>query len=297
MQANGGTRVRPGVAQRVWRTHHDWMFLDRDPKSFRDHETPDPVIQIWLEDVFGDDARSGRLKVAMHPHLGRWALFERHFDPAKGSDLYQCIFICSEAPELNADGLPVIPVDYVGDKFLECFSVYVGEYRHFNKKDFEEIEQFNRLKYGVDGSLQNVDAPKEAEEKEAKRVEADRLRDFMDYYWNQAQTDANKDAGCMGSPVFIQDPDRDKVKEDNYVIVDKGGYKIKAKKGSIWENVVKNDPEAVGEFMDEHANPRTTDEKSHINDWEKAPKIELPEVQETVEEVLEQVLEKVPVKV
>lgn len=276
MYADGGKRIRPGHSKRHRQTVHSWMFLDRDPDSFRKDETPDPAIQVWLEETFGEDYRQGRLKVALHPHLKRWALYERHFDPERGENLYQCIYLCSEAPEQDAAGMPIVPSDYRGNPFLECFSTYVGEYRTFTRKDFEEIEVGNRVKYGVEGSIKNMLAPQEAEKKEEERIYKDRQDDFLDYYWNQAQADANQEAGCMTNPVFVQSEVTIKENPDKYLIVNKGSYRVKTKRGTIWENIVKNDQES-GEFMDEHANPRSTNQKSHVQDWVPVPAVVIPE--------------------
>jgi hypothetical protein len=292
---DGGKRVRPGHSMRYRRTVFDWMFLDRDPESFRKDEEPGPEIQIWLEETFGEDYRQGRLKVAMHPHLKRWALFERHFAPEKGENLYQCIYICSEAALENEDGLPIVPSDYRGNPFLECFSTYVGEYRTFNRKDFEEIEKFNRVKYGVDGAMKNADAHDVEASKERERVYKDKQDDFLDYYWWQAQTDANRDAGCMDKPYFVPDV---KVKEnpEKYVIVEKEGYRVKAKRGTVWEPIVQNDASS-GDFMDENANPRTLDQKSHVEGRETVPEIVIPERVIVDEPAVETTEEKVPVLV
>lgn len=284
---DGGKRVRPGHSMRHRRSVFDWMFLDRDPNSFRRDEEPGPEIKVWLEETFGEDYRQGRLKVAMHPHLKRWALFERHFAPEKGENLYQCIYLCSHEALQDEAGLPVVPSDYRGNPFLECFATYVGEYRTFNRKDFEEIEAFNRVKYGIDGAMKNADAHDVAASKERERVYKDRQDDFLDYYWWQAQADANRDAGCMDKPYFVPDV---KVKEnpDKYLIVDKGAYKVKAKRGTVWEPIVQNDASS-GDFMDENANPRTTDEKSHVETWQKVAKIEVKENPNTDEATLESV--------
>lgn len=294
MDADGGKRVRPGHSRRYRKTIYDWCFLDRDPDDFRKDETPDPAINIWMEETFGEDYREGRFKVALHPHLMRWALYERHFDPMKGENLYQCIFLCSEAPEEDEHGMPIVPSDYRGNPFLECFATFVGEYRTFTRQDFEEIEKFNKVKYGIDGALANIDAPAIAEEKEKQRLYHDQQTDFLDYYWNQAQADANQEAGCMTNPVFVQTEYKTKENPDRYLIVNKDGYRVKAKRGSIWEPIVRNDQES-GEFMDEHANPRSTNQKSHVQDWVKVPEVTLPEKAPELEKVPELVT--VPVKV
>lgn len=288
MYENGGRRVAPGHSYKKRRTVYDWMFLDRDPDSFRKDETPDPAVRVWLEETFGEDYRQGRLKVALHPHLKRWALYERHFDPYLGENLYQCIFICSEEAQQDAEGLPIIPSDYKGNPFLECFSSYVGEYRTFTRKDFEEIEVGDRVKYGVDGAIANLEKPALEAARESARIYRDKQDDFLDYYWNQAQADANQEAGCMTNPVFVQSEYKTKESPDKYLIVDKGAYRVKAKRGTVWENIVKNDQES-GEFMDEHANPRSTDQKSHVQDWVPVPEVKLPEKAPTNNQELEKV--------
>jgi hypothetical protein len=276
MQEGGGGREKPGHSLSKVKTVYDWMYLDKDPDSFRKDETPDPAIQVWLEETFGEDYRQGRLKVALHPHLKRWALYERHFDPYKGADLYQCIYLCCEAPERNEDKSYVIPSDYRGNPWLEAFSVHVGEYRTFTRKDFEDIERFNKVKYGLDTATARMTEGVELEKAEKLRVRADQQADFLDYYWNQAQADANQEAGCMTNPVFVQTEVTIKENPDKYLIVDKGSYRVKTKRGTIWENIVKNDQES-GEFMDEHANPRSTNQKSHVQDWVPVPTVVIPE--------------------
>ena len=276
MYEGGGKRDKPGHSLRKVRTVYDWMYLDRDPDSFRKDETPDPAVQVWLEETFGEDYRQGRLKVALHPHLKRWALYERHFDPYKGENLYQCIYLCCETPKRKEDGSPVIPSDYAGNPWLEAFSEHLGEYRTFTRKDFEEIEAFNKVKYGVNEATARMTAGVEKEKAEKARVYQDQQADFLDYYWNQAQADANQEAGCMTNPVFVQSEYKTKENPDKYLIVDKGAYRVKTKRGTVWETIVKNDQES-GEFMDEHANPRSTNQKSHVQDWVPVPEVKLPE--------------------
>ena len=192
-----GKREHPGASRRERKTYHDWLFCDAHPKKYGAMSTPPPGVETWLKDVFGDRAKE--LLVFMHPHLKRWCLGERHRDPRMGENMYQVIWICSEAPEEETDGDRkgewAIPTDYKGDRFLECFGQFVGEFKIPTKQDFIEIEAGDKKKYGVDQVNEMFQAREDAPQIEKDKQESDRIEDFLDYYFNLAVDEANQRAG------------------------------------------------------------------------------------------------------
>lgn len=223
-----GRREAPGVRRSVRRTYHDWMFLDRDPEEFRKDESLPIGVESALKDVFGERAKN--LKVAMHPHLRRWCLYERHRDPALGKDdMWQTIWICCEAPE---DGK--IPSDYVGDRFLESFGKFVGEFRLPHKQDFIEIEEGDKKKYGVDAVWRMFDKRYNKERDEAEKELRDSTEDFCDYYFNQAVNDANQAAGSgqrmqsYATVKLFSDPEK-------WYNAERNGYTVRVRAGTRME--------------------------------------------------------------
>lgn len=230
MTEDVGKREHPGVGRRTRRTYHDWMFCDAHPSKYGALSTPPPGVETWLKDVFGDRAKD--LLVFMHPHLKRWCLGERHKDPRKGENIWQVIWICAEAARETEDGESFhVPSDYVGDRFLECFGQFVGEFKLPTKQDFVEIEAGDRKKYGVDQVCEMFQAREDAPMIEREKQFDAFCEDFDDYHFNMACDEANQRAGSgwhmrsVPTVLYKSNPER-------WHYADRGSYKERMRVGS-----------------------------------------------------------------
>lgn len=271
-----GKREAPGASRRERRTYHDWMFCDAHPRKYGAMSTPPIGVETWLKDVFGDRAKD--LLVFMHPHLKRWCLGERHRDPAMGEEMYQVIWICAEAPETETTGERAgewaIPSDYKGDRFLECFGQFVGEFKLPTRQDFEEIEQGDRKRYGVDAVSEMFEAREEAPQKEKERLLKDYTEDFLDYYFNLACDEANQRAGSgwhmrsVATVNLFSNPER-------WYYADRGSYKERMRVGSPrhvaelkarWDALVAEADKTIAEqgMSKPWIKPKTAEERAAI---------------------------------
>jgi hypothetical protein len=206
------------------------MFCDAHPSKYGAMSVPPPGVETWIKDIFGDRAKD--LLFFMHPHLKRWCLGERHRDPRKGENIYQVIWICAEEAKETEDELSfMVPSDYVGDRFLECFGQFVGEFKLPTRLDFEEIEAGDRKKYGVDAVCEMFQLREDAPLLEREKTFADWEADFWDYYGNAYVDHVNQKYGS-GQRMSSYATVGYKCNPNKWHYVQKEGYQIRTRKGT-----------------------------------------------------------------
>lgn len=196
MPADGGTgrREKPGLKKRDRLAYNKEAYCYIDPDYLSMQQKPPVGLQKQLEEVFGqwraDPDGTERLKLRMHPHMKRWAMWERAFIPKLGKNLWKCIWICQEQPVQG-----VLPSDYEGDILKAHFAGQAGEYRLPTRQDFLEIEQYNKAKYGVTAVTDQAGKWQAVEEAALEAKADEQIAAFLDENWFLAWDEANQAAG------------------------------------------------------------------------------------------------------
>lgn len=210
-------------------TNHDsntagmqWAMRIRSfPEIFRDYYDPDilapspgppPEVRAAFEDVFPEESKSGKLKIAMHPFMRRWALWERARVPDEGTteNSFVCISLFMEKPVEGE-----IPADLrTTDKRFLHLRGCIGEFRLPNRGDFEIIKRFDRQRSTAEQMIgEHMEEVLEKRRTEARFHEA-YSHDMHGYIFNAIHRKANQDAGSGWNPishperVFKQDVER-----------------------------------------------------------------------------------------
>lgn len=214
-------RDSPGLKKRIRLERNGQAYDGRDPWK-QNGWRPSQQLEIVLETVFGRE-RCENLRFALHPHLKRICLYERHREPELGrAECWRLIWICSSYPTGKAAS------DYGNDVELAHTGKFIGEFKHPEYEELLDIERLDKKKYGVAAVelfLHRIDM--EEENAEEKRM-AEHTAGFLDYYFNLARDEANQLFGSgqrMSSyaTVFLKsDPKRWKREEkDGYTVVTK----------------------------------------------------------------------------
>lgn len=196
MPADGsiGPREQPGVKKslRMWRNGEAYGYVDPDELASLD-EPPDHCVAA-MEDVLGpwasDEEGRPRLKMRVHPHMRRWALYEREYRPEVGEELWRCFYIFQTDPVKG-----VLPSDMRGDLYKAHFAGRVGEYIEPDRSHFEMLEKFNIAKYGVNAVNEHAGQLEDKAEKEKEEAMREKEAAFIDENWHLCADEANQKAG------------------------------------------------------------------------------------------------------
>jgi len=115
-----------------------------DPRQFSTWTCP-PETQAALEDVFGEEARSGRVIVALHPHHKRPALFELCTREEGQPEEYRCFWICGLGEALHDE---YVASDYDPQVHWSTRG-QMGEFRLPTKFDFETVKRHADTRSGM----------------------------------------------------------------------------------------------------------------------------------------------------
>jgi hypothetical protein len=278
-------RTQPGLGKKLRMWHHGEAYGYVDPDELSSLAEPPPHAQAALEDTFGDwaldDEGNERIKLRVHPHMNRWALYEREYRPDLGANIWRCFFIFQTDP---VEG--VLPSDMRGDIYKAHFTGRVGEYVEPTRAEFELLEKFNIAKYGVNAVNEHCGALEEKDYREACAAEEEFDADFLDRNWGLARDEMNQLAGS-GQYMFSGHCDTFKHKTNlsRWRRIDKGTYTLVEKKSAeeyaaeLREQIIKFS-EAWGEArgMRRHFNP--TDEELTEIARKAGVKVDAPEMQE-----------------
>lgn len=224
MTADVQHRESPGVRKSVRMAWHQAAFCAVDPDSMR-AEVPPPEVQSQLLDIFGEE-RLKTLKVRLHPFLKRWCLFERQFFPEINENYWRVVSIFCEPAEENK-----IPTDYVGNRFLESYSRYIGEFSVPNRIDFETIEKTDKKKYTIETREKWLDRKDDEARRQYDCEFEAREHDFWGYYFNAFADAQNRIEGTgwhmRSTPTVALFSNKER-----WYWHDHGSYKEKVKVGS-----------------------------------------------------------------
>lgn len=196
MPADGsvGAREKSGVRKSVRMRYNKEAYCYIDPDYLATLGQPPKELQRQLEEVFvnwwKDANGQERLKLRMHPHIRRWCLWEKAFIPSLGKNLWKCFWICQDEPKKGQ-----LPADLQGDKLKAHFTGVIGEFRLPNRKDFIEVEQYNRKKYGVTAVTDQAGKWQGEEEAALEAKANEQIHAFLDENWFLAMDEANQAAG------------------------------------------------------------------------------------------------------
>src|SRR3990167_769713 len=180
-----GGRTQPGVIPSIRREAHWQLYANVDPDVMHRYDPAPSHIQRAMEEVFGTE-RLKDVKLARHPLLGYWSLWERVRNPESGQvGGYRLVSMFYSQP---VDGY--LPQHLRGNKWTAHLTGQVGEPREPTRRDFEIIEQFDIKKYGYEAVENRYAAPEIEAERELERVFHDRIDDFLDYHFWLAMRDA-----------------------------------------------------------------------------------------------------------
>jgi hypothetical protein len=219
-----GIGMRPTAKRYHWNEIYGYF----DPDSIKSPEKAPAHVQAAFDELIGKEPQ---FKLRLHPWFRRWACFQKM--PGGGEGAYSCFSVFFGDPE---EGW--LPPDLdLDDHRYENLRGLMGCYRLPTKKDFEVIKRDADIqRLGVAGVAERLDAPEQAEEKEAERVLADKEWDVLDYNYLAINAAAN------GGKLQMIAPNRDNSeiiakKEEEWHIETKTTedgktYKIRYKKGS-----------------------------------------------------------------
>lgn len=154
-----------------------------DPRQLVSWEPP-PEVKAALEDVFGDEARSGKVIVALHPHFKRPALFEFCNRDDGAAESYHCFWVCGmgEAPH----------ADYVASdhdpRLHWAVRGLAGEFRLPTKFDFEVVKNHADTRGALSAAERAALNGKERQDikKSIEARTADKIEAKVDYEcWRQ----------------------------------------------------------------------------------------------------------------
>lgn len=215
---------------RMW--HHGEAYGRLDPDELASLAEPPSHSQAALEDVFGDWAKDGdgndRIKLRVHPHMHRWALYEREYNPKLGANVWRCFYIFQTDP---VEGH--LPADMDGDKWKAHFRGRVGDYVEPTREHFEMLEKFNIAKYGVNAVNEHAGQLEDKEYVEAEKAEVERTHAFLDEHWGRARDEMHQRDGA-GQYMFSGHCDNWAPKSNlsRWRRVDKGSYTLIEKKSA-----------------------------------------------------------------
>lgn len=244
------------------------MYIYADPDELAKSPTPPVGVDTALQEVFGDrlldDDGQLRIKVRLHPFLKRWCAYER---VRKEGQIYWKVFwICQDDPtDLNGE----LPRDYQNlpsneRKWFEHFSGLIGEFRVPHKRDFEELEKFDTRRHSSTEICTMLEKQEDSRDAERERQMRDYEYGFHEYLAWMAINEANRRAGSgqrmQSVPTVLV-----RENQERYFIQERDGYKVKCKRGTALEAVLKAEGAANAEADDAERFARL---EAHLADFQ-----------------------------
>jgi hypothetical protein len=245
----------------------------RNPAMFRPqgaiatHEIPadQPPADVLaaFNDTFGNDAKTGAVRLILHPFFRRWTMVQKwrlrdkHTNEVVGEYWRPCWMAMKPAEARK------IPIDYLGDPEKEHLAGVAGEYREPNKLDFlwivenvglrrirdrapascDTVEKANR--WAATQVNENLSKQDDDLERSAKSDRESQIHDHVSYYarlyknyWNRLRGAAQR---TMSTATIDVKSDKDTVVEvmghsvpveSKYAVAKRDGYSVRARKGT-----------------------------------------------------------------
>lgn len=173
------------------------MFLSVDPDTFGGLPEPPDQVKHAFSYVFASreiENNTRKLKVRLHPILGRWCVWELGRTNDNKEHIWHCIWICGSLECPHPD---YVASDYADKPLLQHFAGLIGEYRLPTRADFETLDRFDRQKYGAD-AVENFQISQENAITNAKNSEFEAFtHDFIHHHDHMIIDEANQRAGSM----------------------------------------------------------------------------------------------------
>ena len=219
------------------------------PEIFRLRFDPDAIakspplpvgVECVFNDVFGELAKNGKLKIALHPWFKRWCLFEFVPDLKIGQAGWHCIQIFHDFDTQKNGYLPA-DLNYE-DKRAEELRGRLGDYVPPNRRTLEWVKAHcdtQRTPYKE--MYKFVVSRREDARKESECEDEAFLHDFHSYYFNHIRDMANIEEGCASKSMQCNQTSHDELdrrrweREQSYII-EFEGVKHRVKKGSSHED-------------------------------------------------------------
>ena len=216
-----------------------------DPDSIA-KSPPLPVgVECVFEDVFGELAKNGKLKVALHPWFKRWCLFEFVFDPQLGEPGWHCAQIFHDFDTQKEGYLPA-DLDYA-DKRAEELRGRLGDYAPPNRRTLEWVKKnCDTHRVSFDEMYKFVLSRREDARRESECEDEAFLHDFHSYHFNHIRDMANIEEGCASKSMQCNQTSHDELdqrkheREQSY-IVERNGVKHRVRPGSRHEQMIFDD--------------------------------------------------------
>ena len=201
---------------------------------------PLPVgVECVFNDVFGELAKSKKLKIALHPWFKRWCLFEFVPDPKFGQAGWHCIQIFHKIDTQKEGYLPE-DVNFE-DKRAEELRGRIGDYAPPNRQSLEFVKAHcDTQRLSTDEIFKFVLSRREDARKDSECEHEAMLHDFHSYYWNYFRDLANIDEGCASKSMQCnqtshEELDKRKWEREQSHIIEFEGVKHRVKSGSRHE--------------------------------------------------------------
>lgn len=177
---------------------------DRFPEIYRECFDPDSVgnnvyvvpreIQAAFDDVFGDYAKSGRIKLAMHPHFKRVLLWEKVLNPEFGEANWRVVQVFHEFGSVRPGYLP--PDLYSPDGSHEAVRGQIGDFCQPNRQWFEWIvANCDRWRLSPEEMVRSFYRDAIKRQKEANALHNDYALDLHEYYFEWYRDIVNQEEG------------------------------------------------------------------------------------------------------
>jgi len=224
----GRGRLSPEVHMQRW----EEAYRAFDPRELRHDEKPDPSWLVWMEEVFGDYYREGRLILAIHPYFRRWAFFERQgIRDDTAHEQWRCVYIVGMG-EGSGPGYLAPDLD-VPDKRFEALRGYehfggMGEYRPPCKKDAEVLKAVDLREHTKRSITRLIVKARNAERAYWKSWWREYEYDLELYNYWRINTAANEGKKMYSLPSL---PDKYE-NQEKYAVTKKAGYRVAMRKRS-----------------------------------------------------------------
>jgi len=218
------------------------------PEIFRLRFDPDAIakspplpvgVECVFNDVFGELAKNGKLKIALHPWFKRWCLFEFVFDPQIGQPGWHCAQIFHDF-DTQKDGYLPADLNYE-DKRAEELRGRLGDYVPPNRRDLEWVKAHcDKQRVSPEEMYKFVLSRREDARRASECEDEAFLHDFHSHHFNLIRDMANIEEGCASKSMQCNQTshdelDRRKWERERSHIIEFEGTKHRVKKGSRHE--------------------------------------------------------------
>lgn len=268
------------LRKRVRKERNPWMFRPHGALATHELPTTEPPVDVKaaFEQTFGNDAKTGAVRLVLHPFFNRWTVVQKwRLRDTKSQmvvDEHWRIVWMAAFPAIEGE----LAVDYRGVPEKEHLKGQVGAFRMPNRLDFEWIVQnvsHRRIREMAPNrcdteekanqwaatKINEILEEQEAElERDTKRQRHDFIRDHFSYYarlyvdvfgrmmgsggtrtasYATTETKASKDSTFECNGVEVPI-------EARFVKVQREGYSVRARKGTrLGDEIVQEKTERV----------------------------------------------------